>query len=113
MLLVLVGLAFLGGTTVQALPPSGSAAMARASITPMPGCAETAAGTTGTLPELPHKGITPDCLKLTQCLGLADLAIPPQFAQALVSYPAIAYGRPARLLDGLSPTPVPFPPRSA
>lgn len=117
LVLVLVGLAFLGGTTIQALPPSNMAVMGKASATPMPGCAKMASSmaqdTDTPTPVSPHKGITPDCVKLTQCLGVPDLPMQPQLAQATVAYVAIAYWRPVHLLDGLSPVPAPFPSRSA
>lgn len=118
LVLVLIGLAFLGGTTMQALPPSAAAMMARASAAPMPGCADMAAGmmrnTGAPLPAAPvHKGITPDCVKLTHCLCVPDLPVQPRLAQAPVAYASVAYWSPDRRLDGRSPTPLPFPPRSA
>jgi len=114
MMLLLVGLAFLGGTTVQALPPSSMAVMAKASVS-MPGCAEMAgmAQDTGVPPASPHKGITPDCVKLMQCLGIPDLPVQARLNAAPVAYAAVAYWSPSRPLGGLSPEPTPFPPRSA
>ena len=115
LVLVLVGLAFLGGTTLQALPPSSMAAMAEASVAAMPDCAEMAgmAQDTG-VPAAPmHKGITPDCVKMTQCLGVPDLPVQPRLAQAAVTYVAVAYWSPDRRMAGRSPSPTPFPPRSA
>lgn len=107
-MLVFVGLAFLGGSTVQALPLSGMAAMAEAG-TPMPCCDDAAdTGVPG-----PHKGITPDCVKVMQCLGIPALPVQAWLDSAFVSYAAVSYWSPDRRLSGLSLTPSPFPPRSA
>ena len=111
LVLVLVGLAFLGGTTVQAMPPSGMAGMGMAS-TPMPGCMDAAmAHDTGA--PTSHQGITPDCLKMTQCLGVPAMPVQARLAAAPVAYAAVAYWSPYHRLSGRSPEPTPFPPRSA
>lgn len=112
LVLVLVGLAYLGGATVQALPPSGMVESVKAG-NPMPGCTEMGMTHDAGAPATPHKGITPDCVKLTQCLGIPDLPVQARLDPAPVTYAAVAYWSPDRRLSGLSPTPAPFPPKSA
>lgn len=109
MLLMLLGLAFLGGTMVQALPPSGALQTTRAA-SPMPSCTD--AGMAQTDAPAPVKGITPDCVKLTKCLGIPFSPGPAAMASAPVAY-AAAYWSSNPLPGGLSPVPFPFPPRSA
>ncbi len=111
LILVLVGLAFLGGTTVQAMPPSSVAAVATAD-NPMPGCAEMPMAQETNAP-VPHKGITPDCVKLMQCLGTPDRVVKTWLNEAPVTYAAVAYWSTDHPLTGLSHPPSPFPPRSA
>lgn len=107
-MLVFVGLTFLGGTTVQALPPSSMAAMAEAG-TPMPCCDDAAdTGMPG-----PHRGITPDCVKVMQCLGIPALPVQAWLDSTFVSYAVVSYWSPDRRLSGQSPTPSPFPPKLA
>lgn len=112
LVLVLVGLAFLGGTTLQALPPSSMAVLAKASA-PMPGCAEMASMTHDMSSPASHKGITPDCVKLMQCLGTADLPAQVRLAGASITYSSVGYWSPSRILGGLSPEPAAIPPRLA
>ncbi len=111
LVLVLVGLAFLGGTTVQAMPPSSVAAVATASNL-MPGCTEMPMAHEKNTPA-PHKGITPDCVKLMQCLGTPDRPVEAWLNEAPVTYAAVAYWSTDCRLSGLSYPPSPFPPRSA
>lgn len=112
LVLLLVGLAFLGGTTLQALPPSSMAVTARAS-TPMPGCTGMAGMTQDTDSQASHKGITPDCVKLMQCLGTPDLPTQVRLADAPVTYSPVVYWSPSRIPGGLSPEPAAIPPRLA
>ncbi len=108
---MIVGVAFLGGATVQALPPS-SLALSSAIDSAMPGCVDAAMmqDADGTVR---HQGITPDCVKLMQCLGIPALPEQVRLGQARVHYAAVRYWTPDRMLGGLSPEPVPFPPRPA
>lgn len=117
MVLVLVGLAFLGATTLQALPPSSMAIMAKAGTfgasTSMPGCTEMVGMTQDTNSPVSHRGITPDCVKLMQCLGTPDLPAQVRLADAPVTYSSVAYWSPSRIPGGLSPEPAAIPPRLA
>ena len=112
LVLMLVGLAFLGGTTMQALPPSSMAVTAGTS-TSMPGCTEMPDMTQNPSSPAPHRGITPDCVKLMQCLGTPDLPAQVRLADAPVTYASVAYGSPSRIPGGLSPEPAAIPPRLA
>lgn len=109
MMLAFLGLAFLGGTTVQALPPGSASGLVRLDG-PMPGCAD-GAMTQKDAPT-PHKGITPDCVKLTKCLGIPFSPGQLMMTSAAVAYETAAYWSRNHLPAGLSPTPLPFPPRS-
>ena len=111
LVLLIAGLAFLGGATVQALPPS-SLALTSAMDRPMPGCAD-AAMMQDADGSVQHRGITPDCIKLMQCLGIPALPEQVRLDEARIRYAAVRYWTPHRVLGGLSPEPVPFPPRPA
>ncbi len=110
MMLVLLGFAFLGGTTVQALPPSSAFELLRVD-SPMPGCVDGAMAQQDA--PAPHKGITPDCVKLTKCLGILFSPGQAMMASAPVAYAIAGYWSRVPLPAGLSLTPLPFPPRSA
>lgn len=107
---MLLGLAFVGGTTAQALPPSGASQPMRVA-SPMPSCTDEAM--TQTDAPAPYKGITPDCMKLKKCLGIPFSPGPAAMASAPIAYAAATYWSRVPLPGGLSPTPLPFPPRSA
>ncbi len=111
LVLLIAGLAFLGGATVQALPPS-SLALSSMMGAPMPGCADAAM-----MPDadgsVPRHGITPDCVKLMQCLGIPALPEQARLVEARIRYATILYWTPDSVLGGLSPEPLPFPPRPA
>jgi hypothetical protein len=111
LVLLIAGLAFLGGATVQALPPS-SMALSSMMGTPMPGCAD-AAMMPDTDGSVQHHGITPDCVKLMQCLGIPALPEQARLVEARIRYATILYWTPDRVLGGLSPEPTLFPPRLA
>jgi hypothetical protein len=111
LVLLIAGLAFLSGATVQALPPS-SLALSSMMGAPMPGCAD-AAMMPDTDGSVPRHGITPDCIKLMQCLGIPALPEQARLVEARIRYATILYWTPDRVLGGLSPEPLPFPPRPA
>lgn len=108
-----IALAFLGGTTVQALPPSNTFDAAGQIKSAMPGCVDSAMTQAGTLDPAPRKGITPDCLKLAKCLGIPLSFRPAQLASISAAYAPAAYWSHNPLRIGRSPIPLPFPPRSA
>lgn len=110
LMLVLVGFAFLGGATLQALPFDGTPEMVAATGS-MPGCTDAAMTQDNGMPA-PHKGITPDCVKLMKCLGIPSLPVKAGPALAPVAYAAATYWTANPLPGGLSPSPAPFPPRS-
>ncbi len=111
LILVLVGLAFLGETTVQAMRPSSVAAAATAS-NPMLGCAEMPMAHETNAP-VPYEPITPDCLEFMQCLGTPDRIVKTWLEEAPVTYAEVAYWSTDHSLTGLSYPPCPFPPKSS
>ena len=76
---MLVVLAFVGGTTVQAMPLNAGPVEA------MQGCVEMAM-TLDAGGAAPSKGMTPDCVKSMQCLCIPDSPTRTSMIQAPVSY---------------------------
>lgn len=101
---ILVVLALIGGTTVQAMPPADVAHAAT------PDCAEMAMGH-GADASSPSKGMTPDCMKSMQCLGIADRARWTSMVEAPVSYGPVVYWSVDNRLNGVSIPPPASPPR--
>ena len=97
---MLVALAFVGGATVQAMPPTDVAHAA------MPGCAEIAMSHDTDAPGS-AKGLTPDCVKSMQCLGIPSSLTRTSMIEAPISYGPVAYWSVDRPLNGVSV--VPFP----
>ncbi len=108
---LLVALAFLGGATVQAMPLSDAALTATADAT-MPDCTEMAMAH-DTQGPVPQKGISPDCVKLMQCLGVVDGPVHARVIEASFTYASVVYWSIGRRLNSRSYPPAPFPPRSA
>ncbi|WP_156473849.1 MULTISPECIES: hypothetical protein [Acetobacteraceae] len=108
---VIVGLAFMGAATVQAMPPQ-NAEQATSLDAAMPCCDGSVsmhpAGTTA-----PFKGMTPECLKTMQCLGVPDRPTQAAAIGSPVRYSMIAYSLAERVPVGRSPEPLSFPPRTA
>jgi hypothetical protein len=103
--------AFVGGMTLQLLPPK--AALAANGTAPVSGdCLHMAmpphdAGVGHTMP---CKGMDPECVKQMGCLGTPSL--PLRFGASFVpfAYGKVAYWSPAILRDGRSIKPDLFPP---
>lgn len=109
LLSIVVCLAFVGGTTVQAMPMTDPAFGVAASG-PMPGCSDMAIDHETGAP-VPHKGLTPDCVKLMQCLGVPDRRANANLIEHSVGYARVAYWTVDRRLNGVSRVPAPFPPK--
>ncbi len=102
---MLVALAFVGGATMQAMPPTDVAHAA------VPGCAEMAMSHDTDAPGS-SKGMTPDCVKSMQCLGIPTSPTRMSMIEAPISYGPVAYWSIDRPLNGVSVAPLPSPPRS-
>ncbi len=103
-----VVLAFLGGTTMQAMPLDNPSLMATMG-TAMPGCAAMAMDHSDAPAQ---KGLTPSCVKLMQCLGVPVGPTRVSLAAVPIRYAAVTYWPVAQHLDGVSLMPSPFPPKS-
>ncbi|BCI69101.1 hypothetical protein [Acetobacter aceti] len=111
LVLVVVGLAFMGATTVQAMPQQNVEQTTSLDAS-MPCCdgpvSMHPAGTTA-----PCKGMTPECLKVMQCLGVPDRPTQAAAIGRPVRYSVITYSVAQRIAVGRSPEPLSFPPRTA
>lgn len=114
---VLTGLAFLGGAVVQALPPSDPAAMAApAAAVAMVDCDSMAMAPDrdpGAPQPMPCKGVTPDCLKSMNCIGLPNLPTLVVQVAGPVAYGHVAYWLAPAAGDGVSIEPDLLPPIAA
>jgi len=107
--------AFLGGTTVQAMPvltangvPAGMAAKASVPCDHMTAMGQPGSAVPGH--DSPCKGITPECVKQMGCIGVPSVPIRVDALAAPISYVMIIYWSPQPTLGGLSLEPDLFPP---
>ena len=115
---LLVASAFLGGATIQALPPSDllspPARDVMAAMDAMADCPlMQAAHQSGPAKPMPCNGMTPDCMKWMGCIGFPSLPTPVAQASAPVEYGRVAYWSAVRLGDGVSIKPNLLPPIEA
>ncbi len=115
--IVLTGLAFLGGGTIQALPPSDllSPPMQDAmdAMTTMADCPHVRMPQShmpAPIGPMPCKGMTLDCMKWMGCIGFPSLPTPVGQASAPVEYGPVAYWSAVWLGDGVSIKPDLLPP---
>src|SRR5579871_1181174 len=106
LIVVLTAAAFLGGATVQAMPPSGhGAAPAADTSIAADDCASMAMHLTHTreMPQpMPCKGVTPDCIKATGCIGLPSLPTPVGQVAEPIEYGRITYVSELSRRNGIS-----------
>jgi hypothetical protein len=111
LLVAVTVLAFLGGTTVQAMPlltASGMAAKASVPCDHMAAMGQPGSAVPGH--KAPCKGITPDCVKQMGCIGIPSLPVRAGVLVTPASYITITYWPPQETLGGLSLKPNLFPP---
>jgi hypothetical protein len=111
LLVAVTVLAFLGGTTVQAMPlltANGMAAKAGVPCEHMAAMGQSGSAVPGH--NAPCKGITPDCVKRMGCIGIPSLPVRAGVLVTPVSYVTITYWPPRETLGGLSLKPDLFPP---
>ena len=111
---MLVASAFLGAASVQAMPIT-DAALPDAAM--MAGCADMGMAHDDNSPSpadrAPHKGISADCLKLMQCLGIPSDAIAAVVPETPVGYAFVSYWLSGASPHGVGIPPAPFPPKQA
>jgi hypothetical protein len=102
--------AFVGGMTLQLLPPK--AALAAAAPAPVAGDCEHMAmpHDAGTSHTKPCKGIDSECIKQMGCLGTPSLPVRLGTGFVPFAYGKVAYWAPAILRDGRSIKPDIYPP---
>ena len=103
-------LAFVGGMTLQLMPPKAAFAAERAPS--QSDCAHMAmpAQDAGSSHEMPCKGIDPECVKLMGCLGTPSLPSRLGADFVHVAYDRVFYWTPDTFRDGRSIKPDLFPP---
>jgi hypothetical protein len=105
-------LAFLGGTTVQAMPradPQDVAEQAMQVGMPCEYMATMAAASKTAGGHMPCKGITPDCIKQMGCIGFPTLPSTDGLSTQ-VAYTTLRYRLMQHRLTGLALKPALFPP---
>jgi hypothetical protein len=111
---MLVAIAFLGAASVQAMPISDAAPPNTAM---MAGCADMSMAHDDSAPSpehgTSHKGMSPDCLKLMQCLGIPSGAVAAVVLETPVAFAFVSYWLSGTPLHGAAIPPTPFPPRQA
>src|SRR4051812_2144815 len=111
LILTVTLIAFIGGMTLQLMPPK--AAFAASAAAPVAGdCAEMAmmAADQGAGHAMPCKGMDPECVKQMRCLGTPSLPLRLGDNVVNFAYGKVAYWTPATFRDGLSIKPDLFPP---
>ena len=107
LIVVLSLLAFVGGMTLQLMPPKAAFAAA-----PVLGDCQhmTVPADAGPSHTMPCKGLDPECVKQMGCLGTANLPLRPLSPATLFSYSRVAYWLPAATFAGRSIKPDLLPP---
>jgi hypothetical protein len=102
-------IAFIGGMTLQLMPPKEALAASRAAA---PDCPRMAAmhADMGSAPAMPCKGMDPECVKQMGCLGTASLPLPQPSPPAFFVYNKVAWWLPASSPSGRSIKPALSPP---
>ena len=107
-------LAFVGGMTVQAIPSAEALGLTKVAAIEKaePECPRMVMGRPGRdVPKpLPCKGMMPDCVKQTGCLGSPNLPERSDSVYAPVSYSLVTYWLPSPILSGQDVEPDLFPP---
>ena len=110
LVVLLTVIAFVGGMTLQLMPPKEAFAASRAAGSDCPHMAAMQAKDMGTAPAMPRKGIDPECVKQMKCLGTAGLPLPQLTASAVFAYSKVAYWLLASFPGGRSIKPALLPP---
>jgi hypothetical protein len=117
---VVSGLAFLAGATVQALPPSDLLAPpvrvamdASDAMADCPHLNAQAPHKTEPMQPMPCRGMTLDCMKWMGCIGFPSLPSPVVQATAPVEYGRVAYAAATSIGRGISIEPSLLPPIGA
>jgi hypothetical protein len=109
LVVILTVIAFVGGMTLQLMPPKGAFAASRAAV---PDCPHMAAmqADMGSAPATPCKGMDPECVKQMGCLGIASLPLPQPALPVVFAYHKVAWWLAASSPSGRSIKPALSPP---
>lgn len=102
--------AFVGGMTLQLMPPKEAFAASRAAVPDCPHMAAMQTKTMGSAPAMPCKGIDPECVKQMGCLGTVSLPLPQPSPPAFFAYHKVAWWLPDSIPNGRSIKPALLPP---
>ena len=103
-------IAFVGGMTLQLMPPREALAVSHAAAPDCPHMTAMQAKDMDSAPAMPRKGMDPECVKQMGCLGTASLPLPQPMPAAVFAYSKIAYWLPASFPSGRSIEPALLPP---
>ena len=110
LLIAITIFAFVGGMTLQAMPPS-IASDKSAPLSIAKDCARMALPhDMGRSHAVPCKGVDPECVKQNGCLGTASLPLRPPGPPILFTYGRVAYWAPPAIFAGRSVKPDLYPP---
>jgi hypothetical protein len=102
-------IAFVGGMTLQLMPPKDAFAASRAAV---PDCTHMAAmhADMSGAPAMPCKGMDPECVKQMGCLGTASLPLLQPSPPVVFAYRKVIWWLPASVPSGRSIKPALSPP---
>lgn len=108
LVVILSLVAFVGGMTLQLMPPK--AAFAAPHGMPMGDCPHMKMAAADDGSANPCKGMDPECVKQMGCLGTASLPLRPPSSPVFFAYSRIAYWVPAATIFGRTIKPDLLPP---
>ena len=112
-LLALVALALVGGTTSDFARAAAYGPVMATMEVPCDMAMPMSASGDDAKPMPPCKGLTADCIKQMGCVTVVGLPVPFTAREATVHYAAVAYWSPLAKLVSLDRQPEPQPPRTA
>ena len=109
LVVLFTAIAFVGGMSLQLMPPKEALASSHAAA---PDCPHMAAmqAKTGSAPAMPCKGIDPECVKQMGCLGTANLPLPEPAPPVVLAYHKVAWWLPVSSPSSRSIKPALLPP---
>lgn len=110
LVVLFTAIAFIGGMTLQLMPPREALAASDAAAPDCPYMAAMQGKDVGTAPAMPRKGMDPECVKQMKCLGTANLPLPQLTPPAVFAYSKVTYWLPASFPSGRSIKPALLPP---
>ena len=110
LIVLFTAIAFVGGVTLQLMPPREALAANHAAALDCPHMAAMQARDMSTSPVVPRKSMDPECVKQMKCLGTASLPLLQPVPPAVSAYSKVVYWLPASFPSGRSIEPTLLPP---